>query len=72
MSKCPFWSTSRENVECYKECPILASELEGQEGDMCIFHECTGNMNFRNIIKRDYNFLDLSIYDDDRNVNITY
>lgn len=22
MSKCPFWSTGMEKVECYKECPM--------------------------------------------------
>lgn len=22
MSKCPFWSTGMQKVECYKECPM--------------------------------------------------
>lgn len=22
MSKCPFWSTSKEKVNCYSECPM--------------------------------------------------
>ena len=32
MSKCPFWSTTREKVECYRECPILSRE--SSEGKM--------------------------------------
>lgn len=75
MSKCPFWSTAKEKVECYKECPILTSEFYGaRDGEKCIFHECSesSNTNFRDIIKEDYSFLDLSIYDEERSVNITY
>jgi hypothetical protein len=75
MSRCPFWSTTKERVECYKECPMLASELlEGQGGDQCIFNECaeSSNVHFRDIVKDDYNFLDLSIYDEDKKLNINY
>lgn len=75
MSKCPFWSTTKEKVECYNECPILISELYGgQNGDKCIFHECTesNNMDFKEIIREDYSFLDLSIYDEDKRLKITY
>lgn len=74
MSKCPFWSTAKEKVECYKECPVLSSESFGGQEEKCIFHECTesNNMNFRDIIKEDYSFLDLSVYDEDRSININY
>lgn len=75
MSKCPFWSTKKEKVECYRGCPILIwDSSEGQDGVQCIFNECaeSGNINFRDIINEDYSFLNLSIYDDDKNNNINY
>jgi len=75
MSKCPFWSTKKAKVECYRECPILIKDSsEGKDGERCIFNECTeaSSVNFRDIIKEDYSFLNLSIYDDDKNININY
>lgn len=74
MSRCPFWSTTRETVECYRECPVLVGESQGQEGEKCIFHECTesSSVSFRNIMKEEYDFLNLSIYEDDKIVNINY
>lgn len=75
MSRCPFWSTAREKVECYRECPILVGESsEGQDGEQCIFHECTesSSMNFRDIIKEDYNLLNVSMYEEERSINISY
>lgn len=74
MSKCPFWSTSKEKFECYKECPILASELGWQDSGKCIFSECTepNNINFNDVLKEEYNFLDLSMYDEDKNIRISY
>lgn len=75
MSKCPFWSTNKERVECYRDCPISVwDSSEGKEGEHCIFNECTesSNINFREIVKEDYSFLNLSIYDDDKNSTINY
>jgi hypothetical protein len=75
MNKCPFWSTTRERVECYRECPVLTSESSGrQDGEQCIFSECaeSSSVNFRDIIKDDYSFLNLSMYDDDKTININY
>lgn len=75
MNKCPFWSTAREKVECYRECPMLISESsERQDGEQCVFHECTdsSSLNFKDIIKEDYNFLNLSIYEEDKSMNINY
>lgn len=75
MSRCPFWSTAKEKVECYRECPILVGESsERQDGEHCIFHECTesNSLNFRDIIKEDYSFLNLSMYEDDNIININY
>jgi hypothetical protein len=73
MSKCPFWSTTREIVECYRECPICES-LEAKEGEECIFNNCTEsrNVNFTSVIKEDYSFLKLSMYDDELTMNINY
>ena len=73
MSKCPFWSTTREKVECYRECPICESS-EDKSVDQCIFNDCTEarNANFADIIKEDYSFLNLSIYDEEVAMNIKY
>ena len=75
MSRCPFWSTAIEKVECYRECPILVGESsEGQDGEKCIFQECTesSSLNFRDSIKEDYSFLNLSMYEDEKIININY
>jgi len=75
MSRCPFWSTTREKVECYRECPILIGESsEMQDGEHCIFNECTesSSLNLRDIIKDDYSFLNLSMYEDEKIININY
>ena len=73
MSKCPFWSTIREKVECYRECPLCES-IEGKEGEQCIFNDCieSRNVNFTDIIKEDYSFLNLSMYDEEVAININY
>ncbi|MCE5222553.1 MAG: hypothetical protein LLF98_15305 [Clostridium sp.] len=75
MSRCPFWSTTREKVECYRECPILIGESsEERDGEQCIFHECTesNSINFIGIIKEDSSFLNLDMYEDDKIININY
>jgi hypothetical protein len=75
MSRCPFWSTARERVECYKECPIIASDMsEIKDGSQCMFYECTesNSLNFKEIVKEDYSFLNLSIYDEENSMNVSY
>ena len=75
MSRCPFWSTTREKVECYSECPILVGESsEWHDGEQCIFNECTelNSVNFRDIVKEDYGFLNLSMYEEEKIINIKY
>lgn len=71
MSKCPFWSTNREKVECYSECPILGVESLEYGDEKCIFHECSekSNINFGDIIKEEYNFLNLSVYNAEKLAN---
>ncbi|WP_017211510.1 hypothetical protein [Clostridium beijerinckii] len=74
MSRCPFWSTTKEKVECYSECPIKSESLKGQDDKLCIFNECSeaGSIDFKEIMKEDYGFLNLSIYDDEKRININY
>ncbi|MBQ6820532.1 MAG: hypothetical protein IJO26_04460 [Clostridium sp.] len=36
MSKCPFWSTSKKGVNCYKECPM---NFSSDEDEICPFKE---------------------------------
>ena len=45
---------------------LYCESSEGKDGEQCIFNECTEsrNVNFRDIIKEDYSFLNLSMYDD--------
>ena len=75
MSKCPFWSTKKQNVDCYEECPMIMTEDgEINGGEQCIFHECSSStdMNFKDIIKEDYSFLNLSSYDEDKKANTNF
>lgn len=74
MSRCPFWSTTKEKVECYSECPIKSESLKGQDDKLCIFNECSesSSIDFKEIMKEDYGFLNLPIYDDEKRTNINY
>ena len=36
MSKCPFWSTNKDRVNCYNDCPM---HTVGDENDLCPFKE---------------------------------
>ena len=63
MSKCPFWSSKRQKIDCYKECPMLLNENgQHEDEDQCIFKGCSfsSDLSFKDIIKEDYNFLNLS------------
>ncbi|SHI86317.1 hypothetical protein SAMN02745163_00882 [Clostridium cavendishii DSM 21758] len=42
MSNCIFWSSQKETVSCYAECPILG--LKGNE-DECVFKTFINNSN---------------------------
>lgn len=74
MSRCPFWSTTKEKVECYSECPIKSESLKGQDDKCCVFNECSesSSIDFKEIMKEDYGFLNLPIYDDEKRTNINY
>lgn len=73
MSKCPFWSTAKEKFDCYEECPMIEEKIEGEETELCVFKEylLSSKINFRDIIKDEYNFLNISIYDE-KNSNHNY
>lgn len=71
--KCPFWSSKREKVECYGECPMLINEKgESKKGEQCIFTECSSDseFNLKEIIKHDYSYL--KSYDDEKNIRISF
>lgn len=40
MGKCPFWSTSKEVVKCYSDCPMYEYKLEE---DLCPFKDASLN-----------------------------
>ena len=44
MSKCPLWSSAKENISCYNTCPMYS---EGKEEETCPFKEFTG-INVKN------------------------
>lgn len=55
MSKCPFWSNSKERVECNIECPINTLSFDGGK---CPFKEYLINTKFKykDIIKEEYDY----------------
>lgn len=63
MGKCPFWSTKKEVVKCYNDCPMYEDKLEDE---LCPFKEIS--FNNEDVKSEDkYNYSDLineeSIYD---------
>jgi len=53
---------------------LIGEPSEMQDGEHCIFNECAESsvLNFRDIIKDDYSFLNLSMYEDEKIININY
>ena len=52
MGKCPFWSTKKEVVKCYSDCPMYE---EKTEEELCPFKEITFSSD--NVkIKEDYSY----------------
>lgn len=53
MSKCPFWSTASEKVNCYKGCPMqLTDSIE----ELCVFkeHLVDNKVVFKEIVEEDF------------------
>ena len=74
MNKCPFWSTTKEKFECYRERPMYITEESIGEDDVCVFKECSlsTRIDFKEIIKDDYEFLNLSMYEEEKSSNRNY
>ncbi len=47
MSQCPFWSTSDQKVNCYKECPFFIQKESIDEQDECPFKLLDVKHNFK-------------------------
>lgn len=49
MSNCPFWSSKKQPVSCYSECPMLQFKEEQEED--CVFKTYTSSLrsSFKNI-----------------------
>ena len=61
MSKCPFWSTKKEKVSCYNECPMYPIS---KDDEVCPFMEhLTGNKISYNDIEDDFAYSQENIYD---------
>ena len=62
MSKCPFWSTTKMKVECYKECPMNTTSVEDEK---CPFKEYLNSekMNLKGIIEDDFAYSKQNEYD---------
>ena len=70
MSKCPFWSTSKERVNCYSECPMHS---QSGEIEMCFFKEIlpsTGKTSYEDSFSEDlfYSQDRYSSFDEDERV----
>ena len=74
MSKCPFWSTAKKKVECDPECPMMNSGANINSEERCIFCECSldNNIDIKGIMKNEYDFMNISMYDDESNLKIRY
>ena len=63
MSKCPFWSTNKERVNCYSDCPMYTIS---DENDICLFKEFLSDGGKNSLTK---NFNDDLFYSQDRYSN---
>ena len=74
MSKCPFWSTKKEKVECNSECPMMNKNSNMDSDERCIFCECSfdNNIDIKGMMKNEFDFMNISIYDDERNFKVGY
>lgn len=74
MSICPFWSTQKELVECNKECPMMNTNLSHDSHEKCIFCESSfeNNIDIKSMMKEEYDFMNLSIYEDEMRFKVVY
>ena len=54
MSKCPFWSTGKDRIECNTECPMNTLALE----ENCPFREYVSDskLKYKDIVKEEYDY----------------
>lgn len=53
MGRCPFWSNSKEKINCYDECPM---NITNNKNEICPFKEFTSNesvISFSNSLNDD-------------------
>ena len=62
MSKCPFWSTAKEKVNCYKGCPMQPNE---ESNELCVFkeHLMENKVIFKDIVEDDFAYSYKESYD---------
>ena len=62
MSKCPFWSSKKEKVNCYNECPMYPVSTDDE---ICPFmeHLITENKISYNDIDEDFAYSQENFYD---------
>lgn len=61
MSKCPFWSSKKEKVNCYTECPMYPVS---KNDEICPFVEhLTGNKIVLSEFDSDYSYSQENVYD---------
>lgn len=63
MSRCPFWSNSREKVSCNNQCPMHPTAVEDE---LCPFVEHLGSkLILKDIVNDDFAYFKENIYDFD-------
>lgn len=68
MSKCPFWSSAKEKVNCYKGCPMQPSN---EVDDECVFkeHLVESKLIFKDIAYDDFEY---NNYKDNYRYNLNF
>lgn len=61
MSKCPFWSTTRERINCHSDCPMYPTS---KNDELCPFVEyLTGSKITYKDIEDDFAYSQQNLYD---------
>lgn len=57
MNKCPFWSSKKNKVSCYSDCPMKSIE-ESENSCVFIEHLVGEKIEFKDIISSDKDYAD--------------
>lgn len=62
MSKCPFWSTKKEKVNCDNECPMSPSN---NNDEVCPFteHLVSDKISYKELVQDDYDYTEKDNFD---------